>query len=333
MKNDFFLVPHAAVKKVLLEDFSSNYDMVKKAYLAHETKNTVLPGSCFLRFPKNPQSRIIALPGYIAEEFNIAGIKWISSNPQNLSQGLPRASAVIILNCPDTGRPIACLEGSLISAARTAASAVVAAEYLKNHDKNITNLGFVGNGPIASEIYRYFINTGWNIEEITLFDLKTSSSQVFKNELDLTKHKIIRIANSAEELVQLCDVVVFATTAASPYLHDVSLIQHCPIILNISLRDVGTEFIIHSNNIVDDVSHVLSANTSPHLTQQFYGHAEFINGTLGSLMQNKYQLEPNKTLIFSPMGLGILDLALAKHVLDKTLLNSDQITIQDFLGI
>lgn len=332
MQNAFSIVPSAAVKEVLSQDLLSTYHIIEKAYLAHEAGNTVLPGSYFLKFPENPQSRIIALPGYIAEEFKIAGIKWISSNPKNLTQGLPRASAVIILNDPDTGRPFACLEGSLISAARTAASAVLAAEHMHPYDKNLANLGIVGNGPIAAEIYQYFINTGWNIKELTIFDLNKSTSQAFLAKIEPTRHKTIYIAQSVEKLIQSCDAVVFTTTVASPYLHDLNLIKHCPLILNISLRDIGSEIMLSAHNVVDDISHVLNGNTSPHLTQQVCGHTEFINGTLGGLMQNKYQLTTNKTSIFSPMGLGILDLALAKYVFDKTIASNNQITINNFLG-
>ena len=50
--------------------------------------------------------------------------------PRQRAAGLPRASAVLILNDPGTGYPFACLESSIISATRTAASAAVAADWL-----------------------------------------------------------------------------------------------------------------------------------------------------------------------------------------------------------
>lgn len=52
------------------------------------------------------KGRINAMPGFLGGRFQMAGIKWIGSNPKNQLKGLPRASSIIILNDPDTKFPI-----------------------------------------------------------------------------------------------------------------------------------------------------------------------------------------------------------------------------------
>ncbi|MFE3782672.1 hypothetical protein ACFXPA_31350 [Amycolatopsis sp. NPDC059090] len=117
----FAVVSGQQVNEVLAGAQCEVVSIVESAYLAHGSGATVNPPSCFLRFPDRPDSRIIALPASVGGDVSVDGIKWISSVPGNIEHGLPRASAVLILNDPATGYPYACLESSIISAARTAA--------------------------------------------------------------------------------------------------------------------------------------------------------------------------------------------------------------------
>src|SRR5207249_10588775 len=81
--------------------------IVREAYLAHADGRSVNPDSYFLRFPGKPDSRIIALPAYLGNGFDVAGLKWIASYPGNIQRGFPRASAVLVLNSYETGYPFA----------------------------------------------------------------------------------------------------------------------------------------------------------------------------------------------------------------------------------
>src|ERR1041384_5854602 len=141
-------------------------DVVRDAYLAHANNQTVNPDSHFLRFPDKPDCRIIALPAYLGNGVGVAGLKWIASYPGNVRRGFPRASAVLVLNDTETGYPFAILESSIISAARTAASAVLAADWLNGRSRRAHALGIVGTGFIARYVYEFLVDTGWEIAEV-----------------------------------------------------------------------------------------------------------------------------------------------------------------------
>src|SRR6266403_737493 len=150
--------------------------IVRETYLAHADGECVNPDSYFLQFPGKPDCRIIALPAYVGNNFDVAGLKWIASYPANIQRGFPRASAILVLNNYDTGYPFAILESSIISAARTAASAALAAYWLKGQSRRAHALGIVGTGFIARYVYDFLVDTGWEIDEVRLFDLSPHES-------------------------------------------------------------------------------------------------------------------------------------------------------------
>src|ERR1700729_1779061 len=126
----FAVIPGAQVHTALHGRERQIVELVEAAYRLHGAGDSANPPSSFLRFPDRPASRIIALPASVGGQVRVDGLKWISSFPGNVAAGLPRASAVLILNDHDTGYPFACLESSIISATRTAASAALAADWL-----------------------------------------------------------------------------------------------------------------------------------------------------------------------------------------------------------
>src|ERR1700761_8635382 len=144
----FYIIPGSSVQSVIDGNRNPIFEAVEAAYRLHAAGDAVNPDSYFLRYPDRPSARIIALPAHVGGAVQKSGIKWISSFPGNRASNLARASAVLILNDPTTGYPLACLEASLISATRTAASAALAAEHISpNPFKGI--LGVIGTGVIA----------------------------------------------------------------------------------------------------------------------------------------------------------------------------------------
>src|SRR5678815_116401 len=295
-------------------------EVVQKAYETHAGGDSMLPHSTFLRFPGNDANRIIALPAYLGDGLEMAGMKWIASFPGNLQKGMERASAVVVLNSTDTGRPRAIIEGSLISAKRTAASAALAARIL--HDGPAACVGIIGCGLIAFEVARFILATLPRVESFLIFDKDVKKAQLFKDRCGtLSEHVAVDIATDAETVIRECPLTVLATTAATPHIQHLSPASHRRTILHVSLRDLAPEVILACDNVVDDVDHVCRAQTSLHLAEQLAGHRDFIRCGIGDLLLGRAaaRSDTHDTTIFSPFGLGILDIAVAAYVLEQGL--------------
>lgn len=126
----------------------------------------------------------------------------------------------------------------------------------------------------------------------------------------------VTVHETADDLLRSCDLVVFATVAGKPHVTDPGLFAHRPLVLHVSLRDLAPEIILASANIVDDVEHCLKADTSVHLAEQRTGNREFLTGTLYDVITGAVRPDPAQPLVFSPFGLGVLDLAVGKYVHD-----------------
>ncbi|GGV13805.1 2,3-diaminopropionate biosynthesis protein SbnB [Streptomyces filipinensis] len=291
-------------------------EVVRAAYLAHDAGQSSNPHSSFLRFPHQSRSRIISLPAYLGGEFEVAGNKWIASFPDNTKQGIPRASATLILNDCVTGYPFACMESSIVSATRTAASAVLGAQTLLGA-RRARRVGIVGTGLIAQHVWRFLRDLDWEIDAFRLFDLDPAAASRFGTVLaEHTKAEIV-VADTVEAAFTDCDLVLLATVAGEPHLHDPGLLAHKPVVLHLSLRDLAPEMILAAQNVTDDVDHAVRERTSLHLTEQRTGKRDFVDGTLGDLLRGRLRRDQGRPAIFSPFGLGVLDLAVGKWVHDR----------------
>lgn len=125
---------------------------------------------------------------------------------------------------------------------------------------------------------------------------------------------------------------VFTTTAPEPYLSDEKLFAHAPTVLHLSLRDIGVNVILASQNVVDDVDHCLKAKTSPHLAEMATGNRNFIAGTLVDVLQKKVKPDRGKPRIFSPFGLGVLDLGVGNFVLEAAIASKAAIAMPGFFS-
>ncbi len=323
--NKFLVIGANEINEWLNQNANVIIDLVENCYLSFSKGDAICPDSYFLRFPNEPINRIIALPSSIESgDDAVAGIKWISSFPKNIENSLDRASAVLILNDRSTGYPIACLEGSLISAYRTAASAIVGAQHLHSKSKTIEHLTIIGSGLISHTTINLFKLLGWTIKKISVVDKDLNRAQLFCEKIG---DSIDWSYSSKTDSIADSDMILFATSAIEPYINDPSLFTHNPTILHMSLRDISPEIVLNAQNFADDVDHAVKANTSLHLAEQKVNNRNFIDGSISELLKGIKKPDLSKTRIWSPFGMGILDISVGYKIYQDV--SSDNVTVVD----
>ena len=330
--NDMLIIGAPEVEAVLNGSEERVLDAVKNAYETHSLGASSLPHSSFLRFPDSDKDRIICLPAYLGGDYQLAGVKWIASIPDNVARGMERASAVMILNDRVTGRPKAVVEGSIISKQRTAASAALASKVLAAGEPEA--IGFVGCGPINIAVAQFLTIVWPNVNRLMAFDLDPARAEAFGNALlEQRPGADFRVASSLEELLSECPMVAFGTTAITPYVDDLDACPAGATILHISLRDLKAGVILSNHNIVDDLAHVNRAATSIHLASEQEGNTDFVHSSLGDILLGNANLpeRDDRKMIFTPFGLGVLDLAVADLVLNTLANDGGGTLVKSFL--
>jgi 2,3-diaminopropionate biosynthesis protein SbnB len=324
------IISHADVEALLAGQERPVVDLVRDAYRRHDLGDTSVPHSCFLRFPQSPRDRIIALPAYLGGDEPVAGVKWVSSFPANITVGVPRASAAMLLNSIATGRPEALVEASMINSWRTAASAAAAAALLT--ERPVRSAALVGCGVINFEVLRFLLVTLPDLSRVSVFDADRERAEAFVRRCgDFSPRLTVAVAPDRAAALAGAEVVSLATTAATPYM-GLDECDPAATVLHVSLRDLTPEAILASRNVVDDAHHVCREQTSLHLTEQVTGDRRFIHASIGALLRGAATLpkQPGR-VVFSPFGLGVLDLAVARFVRDRAIATGRGVRVPDFL--
>lgn len=186
--------------------------LVEKAFEQKGLEHVQMPPKPYLFFPKF-RGDLRVMPAYL-EELDEAGVKLVNVHPDNPSRyNLPTILATIVLFDPKTGAPISLMDGTWITAMRTAAASGIATKHLARKDARV--LGIIGAGyqvPFQLEA----LNEVMIIESVKIF------SRTKKKAEDLaamTRAKFGMDARSvltAEDAVRGSDVVVTVTPVMTP---------------------------------------------------------------------------------------------------------------------
>lgn len=173
----------------------------------------------------------------------------------------------------------------------------------------------------------------WQVGGYRLFDLRREAAEQFAGRLSRDGAGDVAVVGDAAGAFADCDLVVIATVAGVPHLHDPALLAGAPAVLHLSLRDLAPELLLTAQNLTDDVEHVLREQTSLHLAEQRCGHRDFVDGTLVDLLAGRVRRSSARAAVFSPFGLGVLDLAVAGWAYERVIAAGGGHPVPDFFGL
>jgi len=259
-----------------------------------------------------------AMPAYI-ESLAAAGVKWVGGFVGNpTQQGLPYLIATILVQDAQTGYPLAILEGTHITNLRTGAVAGIAARHFARANSRV--LGIVGAGTqarFAVAALRRVLDLG----EIRAYDLEAAAGIRFAAEMSSLYDTPVTACGSAEEAVRGADVVITATTSTTPLIRREWLQRG---VLAISIGSQGQEFyddaVLGADKLICD-----SWEQCSHLGElQRLAEAGRVtrDSVFAELGQTVAGLRPGReredeSVLVVPIGLGALDIALARVAYDR----------------
>jgi 2,3-diaminopropionate biosynthesis protein SbnB len=267
--------------------------------------------------------RFIAMPAYLGGGISAAGIKWISGFPANVDRGLPRASGIYILNCIETGFPLAIMECATLSARRTAAVASIGLQYLAGQE--LHRVGVLGAGPIGVEVIRAILSCNRDqVERVLLYDprLERAASAA----AEFASAGGVSACTSLDDCLLESSVVVLATSGADKGYLTPAMVGRKRLIVALSLDDASAELILAADKIVvDDFD---QSNREEKLLHRLVQAGRLSRGDvyaeLGEVVAGrKSGRESSDEMIYlNPMGMGIEDLAVAAAVYEASLAHS-----------
>src|SRR5712692_3164332 len=136
------------------------------------------------------------------------GQKIVTFYPPNAKRGIPTHMALIILNDPQTGAPLAVMDGRLITEMRTAAVSAAATKLLAPKDAKV--LAILGSG-VQARSHVEALRLVRQFEEICVWSPNKSHAADFAKEIGAR-------STSAEDAVRGTDVVVTVTSSTMPVL-------------------------------------------------------------------------------------------------------------------
>ena len=192
-------------------------EIVKGAFSQLSAGNAVVPLRTQLPVERH-KGVTLFMPAYLSESDDL-GVKIVSVFPRNLGMGLPTIFALVVVVDAATGRPVAVMDGTYLTALRTGAASGAATDLLARKDAGVAAIfgaGAQGRTQLLAVCEVRDIERAW------VYDVNPQAAERYAQEMG-GKARIpadLRVASSPAEAIREADVICTATTSNAPVFAD-----------------------------------------------------------------------------------------------------------------
>lgn len=193
---------------------------VEEGFKQFALGNVRMPTRPLVNIPHH-KGLLTVMPAYIGGEMDALGLKVVTLYPDNPSRfKLPSVLGTVLLNDPRSGALIAIIEGTFITAMRTAACSAVATKYLARKDAKTVSIFGCG---IQGRTHLAAMCEVREIERAKAYDIFPEYRKQFCKEMSKKLGIEVVPADNPEEAVSGSDIIVTVTTSKNPVLKGVWL--------------------------------------------------------------------------------------------------------------
>jgi ornithine cyclodeaminase/alanine dehydrogenase-like protein (mu-crystallin family) len=272
---------------------------VRDAFVAFARGEWSMPPKVYV--PAYPAGDFRAMP---AHGGGFALLKWISSFPGNPSRGLPTVMGTVLLSDASCGSLLAVLDAASLTALRTGAAAVLAAETLARPDAS--SVAVVGSGVNGNAVARTFLARG---RSVAIHDLDRGRAEAAAGELGAD------VADSQEDALA-ADVVATVTPGKNVLFGEGSLRrgQHVSLMGadGPDKCEIAPAELARVSAFCDDWGQASHAGDLAHAVEAGLVAREDVT-EIGAVLTGDApgRRSPDETTAFDSTGLAIQDLAIA----------------------
>jgi alanine dehydrogenase len=192
-------------------------EIVKDAFAQLSAGKAVVPLRTQLPVERHDGVTLF-MPAYLSESDDL-GVKIVSVFPGNLEMGLPTIFALVVVVEASTGRPVAVMDGTYLTALRTGAASGAATDLLARKDARVAAIFGAG---VQGRTQLLAVCKVRDIEKVWVYDVSPQAGEKYAQEM-AGKGRVpadLKVTSSPAEAARGADVICTATTSKTPVFAD-----------------------------------------------------------------------------------------------------------------